>query len=87
MLAAAAIPFMTLRRSMLGKNSLPGSREQCQARGPVIHSFENPNLDVEERDVTHTSSVWLKCVPTENTKRVSGQMSKKHALLTIVIDK
>jgi hypothetical protein len=76
MLAAAAIPLMTLRRSMLGKRVPFLARAnglKREAPGPVIHQFENPQFDVEGRDGPHMS---LKCVPTENTKGGNGRMSK-----------
>jgi hypothetical protein len=69
--AEAAIPFMTLRRSMLGRKIPFRPARRGQRAGPrsVTH-VRDPNFD--EPDVTLGSLVPLKPVPSENAKGIRG---------------
>ena len=61
--AAAAIPFMTLRLSILGKKFPFCQRERTRTSDTHVGvtSVRNPQLDREEREDPHMSSVQLEC--------------------------
>jgi len=76
--AAAAIPLMTLRLSMLGKIPLWPARPHANEShtGPAVHPFKPP-FDVKERDRPHGAFIRQKCGRRAHLHRVNQKVAEK----------